>query len=89
MPATPKAHTNPMRLVKFILFSGICLACAMIGILLVVSNPQSVALNLIIVSLPELNLVFWLLIFLILGALMGYSYSTLRSWLKPSKSSQK
>ena len=78
-----------MRLVKFILLSGICLVCAVLGVLLVISNPQSVALNLIIVSLPELNLVFWLLIFLILGAIMGYSYSTLRSWLKPSKSSQK
>ena len=76
-----------MRLVKFILLSGICLACAALGVLLVISNPQSIALNLIIVSLPELNLVFWLLIFLIMGAILGYSYSMLRSWLKPSKSS--
>ena len=71
-----------MRLIKFIILSSLALLCAGLGTMLVINNPANVSLNLLLVVLPDLNVIFLLMLFLLLGALLGYSYASVRSWFK-------
>ena len=74
-----------MRLLKLIILSSIALSFAVLGILLVINNPQDLALNLLVWQLPAFNVVFWLLGFFVLGAIAGYGYCRVRVLLQPKK----
>lgn len=64
-----------MRFLKTLLVWILCLAMLLVGIMFTSYNTQTVAIDLLVVQLPEASLSLWLLAFLGVGAVAGVALS--------------
>ena len=67
-----------MRLFKFFVICGVIFAGIALGLALVTHNPQLIALDLLLIKFPPVNVVFWLMAAFVLGLVIG----GLVSWIR-------
>ena len=66
-----------MRFLKAILFFIIAILVFMVSLAFITHNSTAVTVNLLFIRLPELSLAIYLIIFFVLGGLVGLMFSSL------------
>ncbi len=66
-----------MRWLKMLIVLILCLIILFVGIMFTLHNTDKVAIDLIVLQLPEASLSLWLIAFFVVGGILGTLLSTL------------